>query len=116
MTDSDVAFRRTDLPIAERARDLLARLSRDERIAMLHQAVPAIERLGNRRFHTGCEALHGVGGGTGVSVCDPLTTTPRKGGPSWDGKSSPEPAGAIGTDPSAVIGDVIAGRTLPAGA
>ncbi|GAB3797163.1 glycoside hydrolase family 3 C-terminal domain-containing protein [Humibacter antri] len=60
MTDNVEAFRRTDLPLAERARDLLARLTRDERIAMLHQAAPAIERLGIRRFHTGCEALHGV--------------------------------------------------------
>ncbi|MHA7987464.1 glycoside hydrolase family 3 C-terminal domain-containing protein [Rathayibacter sp. CAU 1779] len=60
MTDSDAAFRRTDLPLQERARDLLERLTRDERIAMLHQAAPAIERLGIRRFHTGCEALHGV--------------------------------------------------------
>jgi len=27
---------------------------------MLHQAAPAVERLGMRAFHTGCEALHGV--------------------------------------------------------
>ncbi|WP_022901902.1 glycoside hydrolase family 3 protein [Humibacter albus] len=54
------AFRRTDLSVSERARDLLGRLTADERIAMLHQAAPAIERLGVERFHTGCEALHGV--------------------------------------------------------
>jgi beta-glucosidase len=60
MTDDDAAFRRTDLCIPERARDLLGRLTPDERIAMLHQAAPAIERLGIRPFHTGCEALHGV--------------------------------------------------------
>lgn len=60
MTLEDAAFRRIDLPVAERAKDLLDRLSRDERIAMLHQAAPAIERLGLARFHTGCEALHGV--------------------------------------------------------
>lgn len=54
------AFRRIDLPLAERARDLLDRLTADERVAMLHQAMPAVERLGIRPFHTGCEALHGL--------------------------------------------------------
>lgn len=54
------AFRRIDLPLTERSRDLLERLSREERIAMLHQAMPAVERLGIRPFHTGCEALHGL--------------------------------------------------------
>lgn len=53
-------FRRVDAPISERARDLLSRLTPEERIAMLHQAAPAIERLGISEFHTGCEALHGV--------------------------------------------------------
>ncbi|WP_203136783.1 glycoside hydrolase family 3 C-terminal domain-containing protein [Microbacterium sp. JZ31] len=55
-----VDYRRTDLPPAARARDLLGRLTLDERIAMLHQVTPAIERLGVGRFQTGCEALHGV--------------------------------------------------------
>ena len=59
MTDPEL-FRCVDAPLADRARDLLSRLTRDERIAMLHQAAPAIERLGIHRFHTGCEALHGV--------------------------------------------------------
>ncbi|GAA1974621.1 glycoside hydrolase family 3 C-terminal domain-containing protein [Microbacterium pumilum] len=61
MNESTVpAFRRIDQPIAERARDLLDRLTPDERVAMLHQAAPAIERLGVAPFHTGCEALHGA--------------------------------------------------------
>ncbi|WP_062308386.1 glycoside hydrolase family 3 C-terminal domain-containing protein [Demequina subtropica] len=53
-------FRDPSLPTAERARDLLARLTPEERIAMLHQAVAPIERLGLGEFHTGCEALHGA--------------------------------------------------------
>ena len=53
-------FRDTALPVAERAEDLLSRLSGDERIAMLHQAAPAIERLGVPEYRTGCEALHGA--------------------------------------------------------
>ena len=54
-------FRSADLPVAERAADLLARLTREERIAMLHQAMPAIERLGIAESRTGAEVLHGVG-------------------------------------------------------
>lgn len=53
-------FRDVSLPVIERARDLLAQLTGDERIAMLHQVAPAIERLGLAEFRTGCEALHGV--------------------------------------------------------
>lgn len=53
-------FRQIDQPLEVRARDLLDQLTPDERLAMLHQAAPAIERLGVGRFHTGCEALHGV--------------------------------------------------------
>ncbi|MEL5991034.1 glycoside hydrolase family 3 C-terminal domain-containing protein [Microbacterium phosphatis] len=57
---TDPVFRQTDRPLAERARDLLDRLTPQERIAMLHQAAPAIERLGVAEFRTGCEALHGA--------------------------------------------------------
>src|SRR6478735_10859763 len=53
-------FRQIDQPLAVRAKDLLDQLTPDERLAMLHQAAPAIERLGVAPFHTGCEALHGV--------------------------------------------------------
>ncbi len=45
---------------AARARALLAELALDEKIALLHQHAPAVERLGLRAFHTGAEALHGV--------------------------------------------------------
>ncbi|GAA1990001.1 glycoside hydrolase family 3 C-terminal domain-containing protein [Isoptericola halotolerans] len=53
-------FRDHRLPAPERARDLLSRLTPDERVAMLHQRMPAVDRLGLAAFHTGCEALHGV--------------------------------------------------------
>ena len=53
-------FRQIDQPLAVRAQDLLDRLTPDERLAMLHQAAPAIERLGLAEFRTGCEALHGA--------------------------------------------------------
>ncbi|WP_425954461.1 glycoside hydrolase family 3 C-terminal domain-containing protein [Xylanimonas sp. McL0601] len=53
-------FRDPGLPAIDRAKDLLARLTPQERVAMLHQHAPAVERLGLAAFHTGAEALHGV--------------------------------------------------------
>lgn len=54
------AFRDPRLPVGERVEDLLERLTLDERIAMLHQFAPAVERLDLAPFRTGQEALHGV--------------------------------------------------------
>ena len=39
---------------------LLARLTLDQKIAMLHQHAPAVGSLGLAPFHTGAEAAHGV--------------------------------------------------------
>ncbi|MYT74446.1 MULTISPECIES: glycoside hydrolase family 3 C-terminal domain-containing protein [unclassified Streptomyces] len=47
-------------PADKRVDDLLAALSLDERIALLHQFTPGVERLGLAAFRTGQEALHGV--------------------------------------------------------
>lgn len=47
-----------DLPAP--VRDLLAALEPEERLALLHQASPAVDRLGLAPFHTGAEVLHGV--------------------------------------------------------
>ena len=44
----------------DQAAALLAELTVAEKIAFLHQHQPAVDRLGLVRFHTGCEALHGV--------------------------------------------------------
>ena len=43
-----------------RVEELLEQLSPAERIAMLHQRGPAVERLRLKEFRTGTEALHGV--------------------------------------------------------
>ncbi|MFE5662192.1 glycoside hydrolase family 3 C-terminal domain-containing protein [Streptomyces sp. NPDC056517] len=53
-------FRDPALNLHKRVDDLLSRLTPDERIAMLHQYVPAVPRLGIAAFRTGSEALHGV--------------------------------------------------------
>lgn len=65
MPDTEVQPVRADCrdatqPGEGRARDLLAHLTLTEKIAMLHQHSPAVERLGLAAFHTGAEALHGV--------------------------------------------------------
>ena len=62
MTTAEVAaaFRDPALSFGERAADLLARLTGPEKIAMLHQYSPAVDRLGLAGFRTGTEALHGV--------------------------------------------------------
>jgi beta-glucosidase len=44
----------------DQAAALLAELTVAEKIAFLHQHQPAVDRLGIAKFHTGCEALHGV--------------------------------------------------------
>lgn len=53
-------FRDPKLSFAERADDLLARLMPAERVAMLHQRSPAVDRLGLAEWQTGQEALHGA--------------------------------------------------------
>ncbi|GGV40935.1 sugar hydrolase [Streptomyces longisporoflavus] len=53
-------FRDPELPLDQRVDDLLSRLTTGERIALLHQFAPAVERLGIAPFRTGQEALHGV--------------------------------------------------------
>ncbi|MFD7426106.1 glycoside hydrolase family 3 C-terminal domain-containing protein [Streptomyces sp. NPDC059818] len=60
MTEQPQPFRDPRLPFAKRIDDLLQRLTLDERIAMLHQFAPVVDRLGLGAFRTGQEALHGV--------------------------------------------------------
>ncbi|MFE9686130.1 glycoside hydrolase family 3 C-terminal domain-containing protein [Streptomyces sp. NPDC006285] len=58
--DPAYPFRDPRLPVERRVDDLLARLTLDEKVSLLHQWQPAIPRLGIRSFKTGTEALHGV--------------------------------------------------------
>lgn len=63
-----------------KAQSLLDSLSRDQKIAMLHQHAPAVESLGLAPFHTGAEAAHGV------AWLGPATVFPQPVGlaASWD--------------------------------
>ncbi|MGX9901173.1 hypothetical protein ACW0JT_17270 [Arthrobacter sp. SA17] len=52
----------TDATTTATPEAMLARLTLEQKIALLHQHAPAIEPLGLARFHTGSEAAHGVAG------------------------------------------------------
>lgn len=55
------------------ATTLLDLLTTEERIALLHQAAPAIERLGIKAFRTGTEGLHGLSWlGTATTLPQPI--------------------------------------------
>lgn len=53
-------FCRTNLPISQRARDLVSRLNIDEKISQLGNTAPGIPRLGVPAYEWWSEALHGV--------------------------------------------------------
>ncbi|KAG6438178.1 hypothetical protein SASPL_103115 [Salvia splendens] len=61
-------FCQKSLPIAQRARDLVSRLTLDEKISQLVDSSAAIPRLGIPAYQWWSEALHGVSGyGRGVT-------------------------------------------------
>jgi beta-glucosidase len=53
-------FQNPSLSSDERARDLLSRMTLDEKISQMHDQSPAIPRLGMKPFQWWNEALHGV--------------------------------------------------------
>ncbi|XP_031266249.1 probable beta-D-xylosidase 7 [Pistacia vera] len=53
-------FCHTSLPVSQRARDLVSRLTLDEKISQLVNSAPAIPRLGIPAYQWWSEALHGV--------------------------------------------------------
>lgn len=61
-------FCQKSLPISQRARDLVSRLTLDEKISQLVDSSAAIPRLGVPAYQWWSEALHGVSGyGRGVT-------------------------------------------------
>ncbi|GAB4861196.1 Probable beta-D-xylosidase 7 [Ancistrocladus abbreviatus] len=61
-------FCRTELPIRQRAEDLVSHLTFDEKVAQLVNDAPAITRLGIPAYQWWSEALHGVAdAGPGIS-------------------------------------------------
>ena len=59
-TGVEYPFQDTSLSDSERVRDLIARMTLDEKVGLLHQFSAAITRLGVPQFRTGTEGLHGL--------------------------------------------------------
>ena len=76
----DYPFQNTSLSIDERVDDLIARLTLEEKVKLMMNGSPAIERLGIPRFEWWNEALHGVGR-NGFATVFPITTAMAA---SWD--------------------------------
>jgi beta-glucosidase len=53
-------YKNETLSLEERARDLVSRMTLEEKIAQMQHGAPAIERLGVPAYNWWCEALHGV--------------------------------------------------------
>ncbi|RPJ86099.1 MAG: hypothetical protein EHM18_07955, partial [Acidobacteria bacterium] len=49
-----------DLPVDQRAKDLVSRMTIEEKIAQLNYAAPAIPRLNVPEYNWWSESLHGV--------------------------------------------------------
>jgi beta-glucosidase len=58
--DSNPAYLDPSLPISERVRDLIGRMTLDEKISQMRNAASAIPRLGIPAYDFWSEALHGV--------------------------------------------------------
>lgn len=61
MITSNPTYLDTSLPLAERVRDLLARMTLEEKISQMKHGADAIPRLGIPAYNYWGEALHGVG-------------------------------------------------------
>ena len=73
-------FQNVDLTAAQRADDLLSRLTLEEKVSLMMDTSPAIERLGIPQFQWWNEALHGVGR-NGYATVFPITMAMAA---SWD--------------------------------
>ena len=73
-------FQNPQLPAAQRADDLLSRLTLEEKVSLMMDTSPAIPRLGIPQFQWWNEALHGVGRNSYATVF-PITMAMAA---SWD--------------------------------
>ncbi len=60
VSSQDYPFRNPELPLKVRVRDLIARLTLEEKVQMMKYTSPAIPRLGIPAYNWWNEALHGV--------------------------------------------------------
>jgi beta-glucosidase len=83
-----LAFRDPSRSFAQRADDLLGRLTGDEKIAMLHQRALPVPRLGIEEFFGGAEGVHGASWrdheGTGMTMTATVFPQPAGLAAAWD--------------------------------
>jgi beta-glucosidase len=60
-SESEQAYKNPALPIEERVKDLVSRMTLDEKVRQMQHTAPAIPRLGIPSYDWWSEALHGVG-------------------------------------------------------
>lgn len=60
MKENAFLFENTDLPLNERVKDLVSHFTLDEKIELMCQYQPAVERLGVKAYKHGTEAAHGM--------------------------------------------------------
>ena len=73
-------YQDASLSAAQRADDLIGRLTLEEKVSLMMDSSPAIQRLGIPQFHWWSEALHGVGR-NGFATVFPITMAMAA---SWD--------------------------------
>jgi beta-glucosidase len=56
----DKIYLNTELPFSDRARDLVSRMTTEEKVSQMMHDAPAIERLGVPAYNWWNECLHGV--------------------------------------------------------
>src|SRR5215213_11091322 len=61
-------YQNPDLSSAERAKDLISRLTLEEKALLMQDQSPAIPRLGIKKFNWWSEALHGLANNDNVTV------------------------------------------------
>ena len=71
-TAQSLPYQNASLSAEQRADDLLGRLTLEEKVSLMMDTSPAIERLGIPQFQWWNEALHGVGR-NGFSTVFPIT-------------------------------------------
>ena len=71
-TAQQLPYQNPNLPAEQRADDLLGRLTQEEKVKLMMDTSPAIERLGIPQFQWWNEALHGVGR-NGFATVFPIT-------------------------------------------
>ena len=53
-------FENSNLPLEQRVNDLVSRFTQDEKIELMMQYQPAVDRLGVKPYKHGTEAAHGM--------------------------------------------------------